>query len=148
MEHSGFGQPCPNEGKVALPRHTELTAAAQNTPPAMQQPIPHRPKSPQVAGHCMVVIEPLQHLVQPTADLARSVMEPPTKQQLDLCELAVHPLGHCHALELEPAVAARGATDMRKAQKVKRLRPALPLATTPRVGKTTKGNQSCLLGMK
>jgi len=107
MEHSGFGQPCPNEGKVALPRHTELTAAAQNTPPAVQQPIPHGPKSPQITRHCVVVIKPLQYLVQPAADLARSVMEPPTQHLLDLCKLAVHPLGHRHALELEPAVTAR-----------------------------------------
>jgi hypothetical protein len=148
VEHSRFGQPCPNKGKVALPRHAEPAAAAQNAPPAVQQPIPHRPQSPQIAGHRMVVIEPLQHPVRPTADIARPVMEPPTKQPLDLRELAVHPLGHCHAPQLESAVAARDATDMRKAQKVKRLRPALPLATTPRVGETTKGNESCLLGMQ
>jgi cytochrome c peroxidase len=30
MKHSSFGQPCPNEGKVSLPRHTELAAV----PPA------------------------------------------------------------------------------------------------------------------
>jgi hypothetical protein len=148
MEHPGFGQPCPNEGKVALPRHAQLTAAAQNALPTVQQSIPHRPEAPQIAGYCMVVIKPLQYLVQPAADLARSVMEPPTQQVLDLCELAMHPLGHGHALKLEPTVAACDTADMRKAQKIKRLRPALPVATAPRVGKTTKCNQSRLLGMQ
>src|ERR1700687_2879709 len=92
-------------------------------PPRMQQPIPHRPQSPQIAGHRMVVIKPLQHLVQPATDLARSVVKPPTQLLLDLCQLGMHPLSHRHALQLEPAVATCDAADMCKAQKVKRLRP-------------------------
>jgi hypothetical protein len=47
MEHSGFGQPGPNTRKVEGPRHAELTAAAQNAPPHVQQPIE---KSPETAS--------------------------------------------------------------------------------------------------
>jgi hypothetical protein len=96
----------------------------------------------------MVVIEPLQNLVQPSANLTHPAMKTPTQLLLDLGKLGMHPLGHRHAPQLEPATAACDATDMRKAQKIKRLRPALPLAATPRVGITAEGDQSGLLGMK
>ena len=63
----------------------------------------------------MVVIEPLQNLVQPSADLTHLAVKTPTQLLLDLCELGMHPLGHRHAPELEPTLAACDATDMRKA---------------------------------
>lgn len=75
-------------------------------PPRVQQPISHLPQSSQIAGHCMVVLELLQNVVQPSADLAHPSVKTSTQLLLDLCELGMHPLGLRHAPELEPALTA------------------------------------------
>src|SRR5262249_20142420 len=138
----------PDEGKEALPRQTTLAAATHDAPPTAQQPIAQSPQPPQVTGNCMVVVEPLQDPSQPAADLARVIVEPPAQWLLDLRELNVHPLGHRYSLQLKPAVATCDTADMREPQKIKRRRPALAVATTPRVSVTTKWNQPCLVRMQ
>ena len=77
MEHSRCRQPSPHKGEETLPREPALTAATHDAPPAAQQPIAQGLQSPQIAGNCMVVVEPLQDPSQPAADLARAIVEPP-----------------------------------------------------------------------
>src|ERR1700686_3121512 len=124
VEHAWRRKPPLGNRGHALPRHpTLLTATAQNVPPHAKHPFPEHAEAVQISGYCVVVEVALHNCAEPCAGVRRSVVHAFAELLLDLLQLCPHTLADRHAPYGEASVPVFSA-DVRKAQKIERLRLA------------------------
>jgi hypothetical protein len=136
-----------SEPLEALPRHPALLAPPkQGVPPCAADLTAEAVQSPEIAWDRVVVEVALHHTVQPLPDLGDGLV-PPHQGSSNGRQRRAHPLLRRQANDLEPSLSVR-STAVREPEKVERLRMLLsPFAAILR-GKSTKLNQSGLVGMQ
>ena len=124
-----------------------LTAIKQSVPPRAADLTPKAFEALQVSWDSVIVVVPLHHAIQPVADNGNWFM-PPTHQRLpEGQQRGSHSLLRREANDLKPTLPVPTAT-VGEPKEVEGLRPALTAVPSIRRGKSTKLDQSRLLGMQ
>ncbi len=142
-------QPASDEAPHAIPKDAAFVAAPRKR--AMPKPPHLEPKEPQrrlVHGHPVISDVSTHHRLQPLAYFGDGFVHPSLKFGFHLIQLRLHPFAYRLPQHREPSITPLLYTDMRKAEKVERLRFSFstPLPLVDRI--RTKLQQSRFLGMQ
>ena len=128
MKDFGPGKPLCSETSQVLPRHPAFLAATLQYPqPAFAHFTPKALETGEVSGNGMIVGVALYHAPQPFPDFRQRMMHALPKLVLHLFQLGKESLSDTLAQHEELAVLPSLPTDVGEAQKVERLRLALPM---------------------
>ncbi len=142
-------QPASDEAPHAIPKDAAFVAAPRQR--AMPKPPHLEPKEPPrrlVHGHPVISDVSTHHRLQPLAYFRDGFVHPSLKLGFHLIQLRLHPFAYRLPQHREPSITPLLHTDMRKAEKVERLRFSFstPLPLVDRI--RTKLQQSRFLGMQ
>jgi hypothetical protein len=142
-------QPAGDEAPHAIPKNAAILTAPRQR--AMPEPADSEPKNRQrrlIHGHSVVADVSTYNRVQPLALFGDGFVQPSLKFGFHLIQLRLQSLAYGLPQHREPSIAPLLHADMRKAQKVERLRfpftTPLPLVDCMR----TEFQQPRLLGMQ
>src|ERR1700758_1388256 len=149
MTDSRHGQPAVDEAPHAIPKAAAVLAAARQR--AMPESPDLEPKDPQrrfIHGHSVVADVATHHRLQPLALVGDGFVHATLKFGFHLIQLRLQPFAYRLPQHREPSIAPLLHADVRKAEKVERLR--FPFSTPlPLVDRTrTELQKSRLLGMQ
>ena len=127
MKDLGLGEPsaCQASHLSPTPVPPLLTPFPEDAEPEALDLGTESRQAGDVAGDRVVIEPPLDHGTKPSASLLNRPVHASFQLRFDLLQLRPHTLGDRFAFEGERSLPGRAAT-VRKAQKVERLRPALP----------------------
>ena len=148
VEHAWRRKPPLGNRDHPLPRHpTLLAATTQNVPPHAKHPFPEHAEAVQIPGYCVVVEAALHNCTEPFAGDRRSVVHACAELLPNLLQLCSHTLADRQALYAKKSVPVFSA-DVRKAQKIERLRLIFPSSRSIFFGEPPELNQTRFVWMK
>src|SRR5882757_5063032 len=142
-------QPTVDQAPHTIPQDVAVLAAARQRtlpePPYLESKEPQRRS---VHGHAVISVVTPHHRLQPLAQFGNGFVHAPLKLGFHLIQLRLQPFPYRLPQHRKPSIAPLLHADMRKAEKVERLRfpfsPPLPLVDRIR----TELQKSRLLGMQ
>src|SRR5467141_2143340 len=148
MTNDRHGQPASDEAPHAIPKDAAILAAPRQR--AVPEPPHLEPKEPQrilVQGHAVIPNVPTYHRLQPFALVGDGFVHASLKFGFHLVQLGLQSLAYRLPQHRKPSIAPLLYADMRKEEKVKRLRfpCSTPLPLIDRI--RTELQKSRFLGM-
>src|SRR6266480_2731952 len=149
MTDTSRRQPAGDQAPHTIPEDTTILAAPRQR--AMPKPSHLKPKDTQcrsIHGHSVILDVSTNHRLQPLALFGNGIMHAPLEFRFHLVQLRLQPFAYRLPQHREHSVASLLRANVRKAEKVERLR--LPFSSLLLVldRKRTKFQKSRLLGMQ